>query len=316
MPKGEKMWIKVFYARTNSFFFFLLIFGMIVYTPSVKADGLEIEEIVSPQQPEKPLLAAPLPPRVEEDFDLLLSPEPEPVILERSVTEKEDLWPLISQGMILLKPSQLGSIAASEDRKQLLGQGDIVYLDSTQKNFAPDQEWVVFKSVKDVRHPKTKVLMGELVYVLGMVKVIDLDAKVATAQIVRSREPIGKGDRIAFIEAFFPDSSPLGLTPEKGDEAYVVEVREDRRNNAQHDIVYIDRGKEDGVSRGDQFIVIHEGTRSDTFSNTKIEDHSLPFRKIGTMVVLATQARTATAKIIQSLEPITKGDTILFDSSK
>ncbi|MFQ5587563.1 MAG: hypothetical protein ACE5F7_01875 [Nitrospiria bacterium] len=296
--------------RVRIFLPLVFISGMVLPVSPVRADGLEFDEMQKPRPP----LNALTPPRVEADQDLFLPPEPE--VVESPSVEKEDLWSSISQGMILLKPSEGGTISASEDRKQLLGHGDTVYLSPGKAPFSVDQEWVVFKRIKDVKHPKTKAAMGELVYVLGMVKVVDVSDTVATARITRSKEPITRGDRIAFIEQFLPHSSKLGPAPEKGDKAYVVEVREGRKNSAQHDIVYIDRGKEDGVLRGDQFVVIHEGTRSDTFSKTDITDHSLPFRKIGTMVVLATQARTATAKIIQSLEPISKGDTILFDSSK
>jgi len=291
---------------------FLLMFALLFFSaPLAQADGLVVEEAM----PTKAPLDAPPPPLVEDESDLFLPPEPEEVIAEIPEPPKEDLWPLVAQGMILRKPTKGGVITASEDQKLMLGQGDLVYLSTNDEPFLPDQEWVVFKRIKDVIHPRNEAPLGELVYVLGMVRVIDVAEDVATARIVRSLAPMERGNAISFIESFVPLSTEKGLAPEEGSEAMIVEVRDDRRNNAQHDVVYIDRGKEGGVARGDRFIVVHEGKRKE-FSETALEDNTLPYRKIGTMVVLATQADTATAKIIQSIEPISKGDTILFDSAK
>ncbi len=305
------------FLKSGSILFFSITALVILTEVAANADGLELEDIISQKIEETPLVA-PMPPRVEAEEDFLLPPELEPIVNKETEAatkpEKEDLWPDISQGMVLMKPSDGGEVSASEDNKRLLGQGDVVYLKGKDKSLHPDQEWVVFRTVKDVVHPKTNAQMGELVYVLGLVRVIDVDERVATARVIRSKEPIVRGDRIALIDQFVPKENTINKALQKGDEAYVIEVREERRNNAQHDIVYIDRGQENGVSRGDRFIVIHEGIRSDDFSNTTISDNSLPFRKIGTMVVLSTQEQTATAKIIQSMEPIAKGDTILYDS--
>lgn len=291
--------------------FFIMVLVLFLSAPFAKADGLAVEEAMPTESP----LGAVPPPLVEEEGDLFLPPELEEILSEIPELPKEDLWPLVSQGMILRKPSQGGIISASEDQKMMLGPGDLVYLSTHDEPFFPDQEWVVFKSIKDVFHPKTKMPMGELVYVLGMVRVIDVAEDVATARIVRSLAPIERGDPITFIESFIPLNTEKGFAPKIGSEAVIVAVRDDRRNNAQHDVVYIDRGKEAGLTRGDRFIVVHEGKRV-AFSKTALEDTSLPYRKVGTMVVLATQAHTATMKIIQSIEPISKGDTVLFDSSK
>lgn len=282
----------------------------------VKADGLELEEETA-EKPSTVLLDAPPPPLVEDETEADLIPleeeDPIAVILAAPPAPKEDPWPSISQGMIILKPSQEGRIVAAEDQKKMLGQGDLVYLKTQGVPFLPNQEWVVFKSVKDVFHPKTKVPMGELVHVLGLVKVIDISEQVATARVTRSTEPMERGDRIAFLEQFIPLTTEKGVAPKKGTEAFVVDVKDGRNNNGQHDIVYIDYGKANGITPGDRFIVVHEAVRNDTFSETTQKDTSLPYRKVGTMVVLATQAHTATAKIIQSIEPILKGDTLLFD---
>ncbi|VAX33161.1 hypothetical protein MNBD_NITROSPIRAE01-1527 [hydrothermal vent metagenome] len=293
--------------------FFIVSFVLLLSIPVAKADGLAVEEAKTTAT--APPLGAVPPPLVEAEGDLFLPPEPEEVVAEIPEPPKEDLWPLVSQGMIIRKLGHTGIITASEDEKQMLAQGDLIYLATHDESFFPDQEWVVFETIKDVIHPKTQTPMGELVHVLGLVKVIDVAEDVATARITRSHAPMKIGNPITFIESFIPLSTEKGLPPEKGSEAFVIEVKDARMNNAQHDVVYIDRGKKAGIARGDRFVIVHEGKRK-SFSETVLEDNTLPYRKVGIMVVLATQADTATAKIIQSIEPIAKGDTVLFDSSE
>lgn len=282
--------------------------GIMLSSSYVLADGLEIEKI------EKTPIDAP-PPPVLEAVDALFFP-PEEEIIEVLEVPKVDPWLAISKGMVIQAPSQSGTIVASEDQKVMLGQGDVVYLSSNTQSFNVDQEWIVYKTIKKVHHPKTEALLGDLVYVIGKVKISDAIDNMATARITRSINPMTQGDSIAMIESFIPLSTEMGAKLSNGAEAMIIEVRDERRNNAQHDIVYIDQGKGEGVSKGDQFIVIHSGVRSDTFSEKKKTENSLPYRKIGTMVVLATQAHTATAKITQSVEPISKGDLLLFKASE
>ncbi len=291
--------------------FFIVSFVLFLSTPIARADGLAVEEARPTQSP----LGAVPPPLVEEEGDLFLPPESEEVVAEIPEPPKEDFWPLVSQGMIIRKLGHTGIITASEDQKHMLGQGDLIYLATHDEPFFPDQEWVVFEMIKDVIHPKTQAPMGELVHVLGLVRVIDVAEDVATARITRSHAPMKIGNPITFIESFIPLNTEKGLPPKNGSEGFVIEVKDARVNNAQHDVVYIDRGKEAGISRGDRFVIVHAGIRK-SFSETTSEEKTLPYRKVGTMVVLATQAHTATAKIIQSVEPIAKGDTVLFDSSE
>ncbi|MFQ5949522.1 MAG: hypothetical protein ACE5J1_02405, partial [Nitrospiria bacterium] len=200
------------------------------------------------------------------------------------------------------------------DQRTMFGDGDIVYLTSFRGEFIPEGKWIVFKTIRDVYHPKTDEFLGDLVHVLGMIQIIDADEDIATARIIHSNEPISQGDLIAFVENLFaPADLPDKSLPERT-EGTIVEVREERLNNAQHDIVYIDHGKKDGVVRGDRFAIIHRGKRIKIRSPRKKID--LPQREVGRLVVLSTQDLTATARIVESIEPISKGDPILFLSSR
>lgn len=297
----------------------LIIFGFIFISITIIgrdrlawADGLSEEEVSGDEAP----LKAPPPPLIEEDLSLPQNEES----AENTVKEDPDLWPAISQGMIILNPQADGEITASEDPKRMLGRGDIVYLSSYDQLFSPQQESIVFRSVKPVHHPKTGAFLGDLVDVLGIVRVNDVGEDVSTGKIIYSKNPISRKDKIASLDRFIPPPPQKVLFPEEGTEAIIVEVREDHKSIGQHDIVYIDQGSEEGILPGDKFVITHGGER--TSLSTKRTSHnlpegiSIPYRKIGKIVILATQEHTATGKIIRSSEEIHKGDILLYLSKE
>jgi len=278
---------------------------------SVLADGLSENKALSTERQ----MVEPLPPDFFADQEIP-PPAPEPVQeeVEETPPPKPDLWALFSNGMIVPELEPDGEIIASEESKMMLGDGDIVYLKSFGDEFVDEGQWVVFKTMKDVYHPKTKKHLGDLVNVLGIIKVIHADKASATAQITRSKEPISRNDFIVSVENLRNIVGQADKTLSENSEGTIVEVRDDRRENAQHDIVYIDYGTNDGVTRGDRFTILHSGQRTDFRTKRKVP--GLPQREVGKLVVVSAQGRTATARIVKSIEPISKGDSILFLSPK
>src|SRR5581483_3984587 len=221
-----------------------------------------------------------------------------------------DFWPAFSHGTILSEPKPDGEIIGAKDQKMMLGEGDTIYLASFKKDFTPGKEWLVYKVIKNIYHPGTGRYLGDLVDVTGVVKITEVNKKVATAEITRSKEPIFRNDQIALVETLFDFSSPSKRSLPEGLTATVVEARDNRLNNAMHDIVYIDRGKKDGVIRGDRFDVIKGGQKVGIRADG--EDLRFPEREAGSIVVLSSQDHTATAQIVRSSETISRGNPLLF----
>jgi hypothetical protein len=76
----------------------------------------------------------------------------------------------------------------------------------------------------------------------------------------------------------------------------------DRKSiSGQSDIVFLDKGKEDGVDPGDRFIVMSE------------PDPSTGIRHpVGEVLVVIVKARTATAFVQKSIDTLSKGYPIIF----
>lgn len=297
--------------QINLAMLFITIFALSVYATSVLADGLSEEDALAT----KNVIDAPPPPLLQAERFIPPPPKEKLLTEEVSTPPEPDPWALISKGMILLKPHADGEIVASEDPKQLLGLHDIVYLRSNHEPFSPGEELVIYRVTRQVFHPTTLSFLGDLVQVLGVVRVKTAGEDVSTAEIVLSIDTISRQDQIAFIDRFILPPTAETVSLDGGHEAMIVETPENHVSRAQHDIVYIDQGRDEGVKPGDQFIVIHGGERQGAFSgpdDIRRENLQLPYREIGTMVVLATQEHTSTAKITRSLETITKGDVILY----
>jgi len=169
--------------------------------------------------------------------------------------------------------------------------------------------FTILRIVKKVTHPKTGVLIGNLVKVLGDLKITAINGKIATGEIINSYDYITKGDRLdSYAEteiALIPSdeiSSPGGIN------GYIVESMEIKVANAQMDVVYLDKGSRDGLKVGDRLKVVSHGGKGVVPSTGK--ETGLPDQVIGEVQILSLHEDTSTAWIIKSSKDIKRGDMI------
>lgn len=234
------------------------------------------------------------------------SPLPKPTMEIDAAKPTQDPFQILAVGAIVQQESQDGSVIGGNDDRGIFGAGDLVYLRSSKGPLEPGQELVVYRVRKDVHHPKTGRHLGKLINVLGQVKVLWLEDDFASAKILRSLHEIQPGDQIS-SSLQFPEESSRGLPG--GLDGYIVEAREENVEYSFLDVVYIDRGLNDGVGPGDRFSILRDGRSLSSFVG-RGPSH-MPQRKIGELQVLISQEDTATARITQSNEPIVLGDRLL-----
>ena len=178
-----------------------------------------------------------------------------------------------------------------------LGQNDVFYLKLTHPgDVAVGELFTVFKRTRKVFHPATGQYMGELVNRLAIVQVVQVDKVLTTARALRSYAPVSPGDPV--VRFSLPAPAEVAPAPSAGNvSGIVVEFQADMGMTlvAQRNIVYLDRGLEDGLRPGDRMEVVRYGG-------------GLPSRTVGEVKVLSTEARTATALVTKSTSRILKGD--------
>ena len=181
----------------------------------------------------------------------------------------------------------------------ILGSRDILYLRlKNPGDVALGDPFTIYRRSHKVFHPTTGQYMGHLVNRLAVVEVIDVDKELTTVQIIRAYGAVSPGDPV--MKFVLPTDEGAAVNqPSAGDvEGRVVEFQSNMgimNLVAQRNVVYLDRGREDGIRPGDRMDVIRSGG-------------NLPRRVVGELKILSIEDRTATALITKSISRILKGD--------
>ena len=184
----------------------------------------------------------------------------------------------------------------------ILGSRDVLYLRLKKPGDVQLGDlFTIYKRAHKVFHPITGQYLGHLVNRLAVVQVTQVDKDLTTVQIMRAYATVSPGDPVMkFVLPMDETAAVDQLSP--GDmEGRVVEFQSNMGMMnlvGQRNIVYLDRGREDGVRPGDRMEVVRSGG-------------SLPQRTVGELKVLSTEDRTATALITKSISRILKGDRFL-----
>ena len=181
----------------------------------------------------------------------------------------------------------------------ILGSRDILYLRlKNPDDVALGDFFTIYRRPQKVFHPITGQYLGYLVLRLAVVQVTQIDKDLTTVQVLRAFAAVSPGDPVM---KFVPptDEGAAVDQPSVGDvEGRIVAFQSNMGIMtlvAQRNIVYLDRGREDGIRPGDRMEVVRTGG-------------SLPQRVVGELKILSVEDRTATAVIIQSISRILKGD--------
>lgn len=214
----------------------------------------------------------------------------------------------LEAGYIAPAEKLIGTVIGARENRIYFGTGEILYLRFVRNADVHPGDWVtVYRVTTPVFHPVTTAYMGRLVQVLGVLEILsEPKSRVTEARIVKPFDSIANGDPVALFTApaEVPDQAK-GTEPITGT---IVEFKVPRTLTAQGEIVYVDLGSEDGVELGDRLKVIRPGARESlkTF---------LPEYAVGELKVINVQARTATTKIVRSMEGVRRGDFVVRHTS-
>lgn len=214
----------------------------------------------------------------------------EPIKKEYLVTK--DI--LMASGYIVDSVHGVGSIVDSSDGRKILGKGDYAYIKTDNPAKIGDKFYII-RSLGIVTHPKSGKLVGYLIEVPGIAEVIDQYDNETKVQITDSFMDVDIGD----ILASYYEVEPPFLTEEKPKmlsiNGYIVATKELRVLTGKWDIVYIDKGENEGLKVGDLFTIIQEKHKEEK----------------GVIQIINLRRSTATAIIRKSSKEITRGDEVI-----
>jgi len=219
-----------------------------------------------------------------------------------------------------------GVISGSPEDRMLLADGHVVYLDiKGDHEPKPNQELTIFR-------PTRSAGKGAAVEILGTVRVDSFDAKkkIARGRIIESVDVIERGANVGPLGRRFDVVPPVR---NKNDLiARVVMSLRPRVYHARDQVVFIDKGSDDGVAPGNRFFILRRGDgwrptlqNSSNLADKRVRDSEklgvdtesirgterdkeYPDEIVGELRVLRVREKTATCLVTTSRAEIVDND--------
>jgi hypothetical protein len=207
--------------------------------------------------------------------------------------------------------AESGTLTAAFEDKQLLTIDDRAYAKFTAA--APvkrGETYVLYRTERPVRHPETGELFGYQSVIIGAGKVVAVDDKAVTLTIAQAFEPIERGALLApftqkVVKQVHPRANQRALA------GVIVATQQQLVSEiGEHHMVFLDKGRQDGVEEGNVFTVIRSGDPYGQDSNAPLRDPSLPKEDVGTLVVVDAQQTSSSALVVRSLRELFVGDKV------
>jgi hypothetical protein len=227
----------------------------------------------------------------------------------------------------LLTYDQAGKVLDNRQGKVALGENDVVYVNIGKLDKVIVGETLSIFRVKwnyntgkqfEVHHPITGDLVGYQTIILGELRITKVLPKSSEAVIINSYQEITNGDLItAYIEPLdlvkgedWISQVALKSTDQEELKGYIISNKHDLDVMGNNDIIYVDKGADDGVMRGNVFTVYKPCDLVE--DNVSKEYIQIPEKILGHAVVLDTRQKTSTAVISDAVSEVMNGDMILL----
>ena len=214
----------------------------------------------------------------------------------------------------LVTPRELaesGTLVSAFEEKLLLSMLDRTY--ARFKGAPPvkvGETYVIYKTLRPVKHPVTGELFGYQSTILGSGQVVAVDEKAATLVITRSFGPIERGNLLApWPERTFRRVERRPNTISLDGRILTTQI-EVLTQLAQNHVVFLDKGSADGVQEGNVFKVLRSGDPYGRKPSEAAWDPKLPPETIGELLVVDVKERASSALVTKSLRELVVGDRI------
>jgi hypothetical protein len=199
-----------------------------------------------------------------------------------------------------------GLYGAQSSTRYNLSLGDIVYVDGGQAaGLSPGLVYTAVEPGPVIRHPETGKVTGRLYSYQGRIRMLTVQPDVAIAEIIQTCGPIYVGSALM---PFVPEPVPLGRrtavrppndpvpAAELEGAPVILHAKDGVISLGADQVVYIDRGAEDGVAPGDIYTIF------------RLHRRGFPPVVLGELAVLSVHSGSSVGKILEAREPVYVGD--------
>ena len=224
---------------------------------------------------------------------------------------------LATAGMVTSNPPDAAGyiIELNVDDKEMdfvseVYPGDLVAIDIGQnQGVTVENVFKIYAVGEEVRHPQTGIILGNVVRVAGVCRVTDTSVSSSVAMIEHAYMPVCAGDLLVPYTPTAP-VPVLGSAVASGIDAYVLAFRGPHLERAySYDVIYIDRGAEDGLRSGDIFNMFDYGHEVISPSGSTVVT---PDIQVCELIILETLTNTSSAMItsVSTTDLVRIGDRI------
>lgn len=204
-----------------------------------------------------------------------------------------------------------GEVVGAHKEVTLLSQYDEAYVEFPDNTPKPGDRFAAFDildSIDEYDDPGTEI--GKLVEIKGLVKTLsfDPDSKIARVVIEEALKPIPRGTLIGPVHRHVDVVPPV--KNEKEVKGHIIAFLDPTVLAATHHIVFVDRGKEDGVRDGNRFFAVERRDGLRRINREKNDRKGYPKEVIAELRVVETRPETATCLITSAIRELEIGQRV------
>jgi hypothetical protein len=204
-----------------------------------------------------------------------------------------------------------GELVGAFEEKLMLSTTDETY--ARFKGSVPvkkGEAYVIYRTEREIRHPVTNDVFGYQTVVVGAGRVTAVDAKAVKLVITQTFEPIERGALLGpwserFVKQVVRRANSASLTG-----TIIGANIEILTQLGEHNVVFLDKGKNDGVEEGNLFKVVRAGDPYGGPQDRAEWDDDLPKEDVGDLLVIDVKDHASTALVTRSLVELYVGDRI------
>jgi hypothetical protein len=195
----------------------------------------------------------------------------------------------------------VGRVIATVTSRIILAEGDTIFVDLPHlEAVEPGKVFVAFKSSSALADPVTGRNVGYLIRYGGKVSIQEkTEGTVYKAEVIESYQDFRVGDPLLPEAPIFSCFEPLPTDPSVS--THIVAVRDQKKIIGQFSVVYLPKGFNDGVRRGNVFRIMK-----------KIESVGQPLPDVvaGHLIVIEARPESATGVVISTTRDMANGTSL------
>ena len=188
--------------------------------------------------------------------------------------------------------------------QKMITADDTVYISREDGQvLSPGRRYTIYRTLGEVRNIVTGQYLGVQHYILGTVEITQLEPEYAVGRVIKAFGRIQTDDLVMPYER--QPEKIVKITPPPGIVGEVIMAEEHNQLLGDNVIAFINRGANDGVKTGQIFDIFFQDEAKIYPQQT--EKTRLKPVVFGQLVVLRTEATTATVYITQTKQVIHPG---------